>query len=124
VAENDIDPSLNIKREDFEHLREHPIGVAEAGRKYGLNDTTISKWSRKGYIRVLVKAKTRGQKKLLDEADIAYCAAVYKAKYDFYDGQMAGVNIFDDKGNPYKVKYREIAAQMRENRRRQRQEKG
>ena len=121
VAENDVDPSLNIRREDFEHLRGKPIGVAEAGRKYGVINTTLSKWTRTGYIKVLVEAKSRGQKKLIDEADVAYCAAVYKAKCEFYDGRMAGVTIFDENGDPYQAKHPEVAAYKRAVRQRQRE---
>jgi hypothetical protein len=36
VAENDIDPSLQIKRDDFEHLRGQKIGVREAGKNMRL----------------------------------------------------------------------------------------
>lgn len=42
IAEQDVDPSLGIKREDFVHLRGEPIGVAEAGRIYDLDPSTIS----------------------------------------------------------------------------------
>jgi UDP-N-acetylmuramate-alanine ligase len=59
-----------------------------------------------------------GRAILLDEADVAYCAAVYKAKHEFYNGQLTGVNIFDKKGRPYRLRYREIA-DMRRNQRRQ-----
>jgi hypothetical protein len=48
---------------------------------------------------------------------VAYCAEVYAQKYQEYAGKMAGVRIFDDKGDPYQLKYPEVAEQMRTERR-------
>ena len=119
VADNN-DPSLNIKREDFEHLRGQKISMSEASRKYSTPEITIphqnfSRWAKTGYIKVL----ERGWKVLLDEADVAYCAAVFKAKYNFYDGQMIGVPVFGEDGRPYQAKYPEMAAYKRDLRQRQ-----
>jgi len=116
VAENELDPSLNIKREDFEHLRGRKISVSESSRKYNIPHTNFSRWAKLGYITVL----ERGWKVLLDEADVAYCAAVYHAKYQLYQGRMMGVSIFDKDGNPYRLKYREVAANLRAERRKRR----
>lgn len=118
VAEHDIDPSLSIKREDFEHLRGQGISASESSRKYDISTANFSRWAKLGYIQIL----ERGWKLILDEADVAYCAAVYKAKYEFYDGQLSGVNIFDKEGRPYKLRYREIADMRRNARRQQKQE--
>ena len=49
----------------------------------------------------------------LDEADVAYCAKIYAEKYDEYEGQMSGVRVFDEEGNSYQVKWREVAEQRR-----------
>jgi len=123
VAESNVDPSLNIKRENFEHLRGQAISASEASRRYSeLLGTTIypsrfSEWAKAGFIKVL----DRGWKISLDEADVAYCATVYKAKYDFYGGQMIGVPIFDQDGNPYQPKHPELAAYKRAIRKKQRQ---
>lgn len=119
VAEHDVDPSLSIKREDFEHLRGQGISVTDAGKRYNIRAGNFSNWTKLGHIQIL----ERGWKLILDEADVAYCAAVYNAKYEFYDGQLRGVNIFDEKGRPYKLRYREIADMRRNLRRKQRQEK-
>jgi len=116
VAENEIDPSLNIKREDFEHLRGQKLSMSEASRKYNISQPTFSRWASLGFITVL----ERGWKVLLDEADVAYCAAVYHDKYQIYHGRMMGVSIFDKDGNPYRLKYREVAANLREERRKKR----
>jgi len=120
VAEHDVDPSLSIKREDFEHLRGREISASAAERKYKINSENFSNWSKRGYIR---KLGVEGRAILLDEADVAYCAAVYKAKYEFYDGQLSGVNIFDKEGRPYKLRYRENADMRRIKRRQEEQEK-
>jgi hypothetical protein len=104
---------LNIKRDDFEHLRGQKIGVRESSKKYGISSKTVSRWAKAGYINKL----DRGYRLYLDEADVAYCAAVYKAKFEYYEGQLAGVPIFDEEGNPYQVKYQEVAAQLRSDRR-------
>jgi len=117
VAENEIDPSLSIKREDFEHLRGQKISVSGSSRKYGIPHTNFSRWARLGFITVL----ERGWKVLLDEADVAYCAAVYHEKYKLYQGRMMGVNIFDKDGLPYQVKYTDIATRRRRQRRKDKQ---
>jgi len=117
VADHDIDPSLNITREDFEHLRGQKISMSEASDKYGVPQPNLSRWAKLEYIKVL----DRGWKVLIDEADAAYCAAVYKAKYDFYDGKMSGVPIFDEDGSPFQAKYPEMAAYKRKLRHRSRQ---
>jgi hypothetical protein len=80
----------------------------------------VSNWTTNGYIQILVTPKVRGQKKLVNEADVAYCAAIYHAKAKLYDGQLAGVRIFDENGNPYQTKDPEIAAYKRAHRRRER----
>ena len=115
VSEHDVDQSLSITRDLFEHLRGQPISASEASRKYSdssgvtILQSTISRWAKAGYIKVLA----RGYRLLLDEADVAYCAAVYGAKVKIYGNQMSGVRIFDDAGNPYRLKYPEVARQMR-----------
>lgn len=113
VAEHDIGSSLHIRREDFAHLRGRKINVRKAIWKYGIAPRTLSRWAEAKYIRIL----HRGYRLDLDEGDVAYCAAVYEAKYQLYDGQLSGVPIFDQEGNPYRLKYEEIAAQKRAKRR-------
>ncbi len=69
------------------------ISINEAGRKYKLNTSTLTRWMQRGLIRQLGKD---GRKTLLDEADVAYCAGVYRQN----SGQ--GKWAFDDAGRPYK----------------------
>ena len=47
-----------------------PISINEAGRKYKLNTSTLTRWMQRGLIRQLGKD---GRKTLLDEADVGYC---------------------------------------------------
>jgi hypothetical protein len=122
VAETNVDSSLKIKRKDYKHLHNQPISASEASRKYSqihnisISQRIFSRWAELKYITVL----ERGYRLLLDEADVAYCAAVYKAKHDLYRGRMSGVRIFDEAGNPYELKYPEVAARLRAERRQDR----
>ncbi|MCL4299090.1 MAG: hypothetical protein KJ077_25365 [Anaerolineae bacterium] len=114
-----------IIAEEFAHLRGKAISASEASRKYSdkkgigvpISQQSFSRWAEAGYIKVL----GRGYRLELDEAEVAYCAKIYKEKYREYDGQMSGVRIFDDEGNPYRLKYAEVAEQMRAERRAKKQ---
>ena len=94
VAQEDIEEV--VAREQFDHLRGKGLGIAEAGRKYDIPNPTLSRWSKAGYIKRLGRS---GQKILIDEADVAYCAAVYRMQ----DGGQ-GKRIFNDDGLPYQPK--------------------
>jgi len=74
------------------HLRGHELGIAEAGRKYGIPQSTINRWVQQGYITRLGQT---GQKILIDEADVAYCAEIYRKR----GGQ--GRWLFNPDGTPY-----------------------
>lgn len=52
------------------------IGIAEAGRKYEIPNPTISRWLSKGYINQIGREGL--QKILIDEADVAFCARLYR----------------------------------------------
>ncbi len=107
----------------FAHLRGQPISASEASRKYsGIHDVPIShvlfgRWVRAGYITVM----KRGYRLQMDEAEVAYCAEIFAQKYQEYGGCMSGVRIFDEDGNPYQLKYPEVAEQLRIERRLARQ---
>ncbi len=102
VAEQDVrelakgHKVIVLRRKDFEHLRGNKLGIAEAARKYGLTHVTVSTWARQGIIRVVGR---RGQKVLVDEADVALAAEVYRLK-----GGRQGARIFDKNGQPYRPK--------------------
>jgi len=76
-------------------LQDVPISINEAGRKYGLNTSTLTRWMQRGLIHRLRK---EGRKTLLNEADVAYCAKIYKQN----SGQ--GKWAFDRDGKPYSGK--------------------
>ncbi len=99
VAEQDVrelakgQEVIVVRREDFEHLRGNKLGIAEAARRYGMSQPTLSRWVRKGYIK---KIGQEGQKILVDEADVAYAVTIYRLK-----GGRQGMRIFDERGRPY-----------------------
>lgn len=75
------------------HLIGIPINLREASRKYVIPSPTISRWVKKGLISKIGQA---GQRVLLDEADVAYCATIYKAH------GSQGKWLFNSDGTPYK----------------------
>jgi hypothetical protein len=74
---------LPIRKEDSEeyqavaHLRGVSIGVRQAAEKYNVASATISRWVERGLIRRVSGEVVRGQRVLIDEADVAYCVALY-----------------------------------------------
>jgi hypothetical protein len=112
-----------IIAEKFAHLREQPISASEASRKYSevhgvpISHVLFGRWAKAGYITVI----ERGYRLQMDEADVAYCAEIFAQKYQEYGGTMSGVRIFDEDGNPYQLKYPEVAEQLRIERRLARQ---
>lgn len=74
---------IPVRRDDtaeyqqFAHLRGVGIGVRQAGEKYGVNSETISGWVKRGLIRRLSGETLRGQRVMIDESDVAYCAMLY-----------------------------------------------
>lgn len=78
---------------EFAHLQGEPISISDAARKYELQTSTLTRWMQRGYIARLGK---EGRRTLLDEADVAYCAKVYRS--DSGQGKWA----FDSHGKPYR----------------------
>ena len=102
VDERDIRKlAARPKKEDlpeykqYAHLRGQPIWISEAARKYNLVAPTITGWVKAGYIAILGRD---GQKVLLDEADVAYCAEINRKR----GGQ--GKRVFNIDGTPYTPK--------------------
>jgi hypothetical protein len=77
------------------HLQGNPIWISEAGRKYGILQPTLSKWVRVGIIKIIGREANRI---LLDEADVAYCAEIYRKH------GKPGRILFNPDGTPYKPK--------------------
>lgn len=71
VAERDITP------EKFKHLRGNLLNLNQASLEYKLTSSTLSRWVQQGVIEV---KKEEGVEKFVDEADVAYIAALAKAK--------------------------------------------
>jgi hypothetical protein len=105
VAETDLDQV--ITREQFQHLRGQAITVAGAVEKYNLSDRTVRDWIERGHINILKP----GYGMVVDEADVAYCAAVYQIQ-----GGGRGKRLFDESGQPYQLKHTEWADYQRERR--------
>jgi hypothetical protein len=103
VDEDEV--AKTIRKEDLPeykthaHLRGVGIGIAEAAKKYNLSGPTIFRWYKKGIIAEIKRETVLGGEKIyLDEADVAYCATIYKKN----GGQ--GRRIFGENGLPYKPK--------------------
>ena len=80
-------------RKKTHHLKGTAITITRAAEKYDLPQSTISRWVKAGHIQVLRK---EGRRVFIDEGDVAYCVAVYKAV-----GGGQGKRILDDQGLPY-----------------------
>jgi hypothetical protein len=105
VAESELDQV--ITREQFDNVSGMPITLSEAAEKYSISRITFRQWTQRGYIRVVKE----GYGMELDEADVAYCAAVYNAQ-----GGTRGKRLFDEDGRPYQLKHTEWADYQRERR--------
>lgn len=91
--------SIPIRKEDLPEYKKHAklngvaIWVSEASRKYKIPHGNLARWSKSGLISILGKD---GNRTLLNEQDVAYCADVYEK----HKGQ--GKWIFNDDGTPRK----------------------
>ena len=105
----------DIVAQEFAGLRGQPISLSDAGRKYGTSYKNFGNWAKLGYIKII---SNDGYRTLIDEAEAAYCAKIYHEKYREHGGNMKGVIIFDEHGNPYQMKYPDLAERKRLQRRR------
>ena len=93
--------NLPQRKEDLPEYRKHThlkgIGIwaSEAERKYNIPNQTFVRWANNGIISTL---GWDGNKRLLDEADVAYCAEIYRRQ----GGQ--GKRLFNSDGTPYTPK--------------------
>ncbi|MFZ6030090.1 MAG: hypothetical protein ACOYYS_20435 [Chloroflexota bacterium] len=74
------------------HLKGQAISVNEGSRKYEISSKTLSRWVKAGIIKRLSED---GYRVFVDEADVAYCAEVYRQ----HGGQ--GKRLFNKDGTPY-----------------------
>lgn len=59
----------------FSNLAGVEISISEASRKYDIPQQTISRWVARGFIK---RIRQDGRKSMIDEADIATYAEIYK----------------------------------------------
>lgn len=57
------------------HLAGQRIWISQAARDYNIAQQTISRWVDRGYIKQYAH---QGNKRMIDQADIAFCAKLYK----------------------------------------------
>ena len=99
VSESTIPTKQFPKKEDlpeykkYAQLKGEKIWVSEAARKYKVPHGNLVRWSKAGVISVAGKD---GNRTLLSEQDVAYCADVYR-KYGSH-----GRRLFNIDGTPYK----------------------
>jgi predicted site-specific integrase-resolvase len=89
VSEEDVRKThrTTAKRDELwrrvEHLDGRKIGVNEAARRYDLSTGSLTRWTQAGYIRILHRGNPkggRGNKTLLNEADVAYAKLAAKER--------------------------------------------
>jgi len=105
VSEDDVrDEAAPLRKEDLpeykmhSHLKGVGIGIKEASKKYSIGFSTIFRWYKKGLIGEVERAAVQGGEKiLLDESDVAYCALIYRK----IGGQ--GRRVFSENGLPYRA---------------------
>jgi hypothetical protein len=102
VDEDEVRTKTIQRKEDLPeykkhaHLRGAPIWISEAERVYNIPNPTISRWVQMGVIK---KLGTRGNKVMIDQADMAYCAEIYHSRQ-----AKQGRRLFKKNGLPYKPK--------------------
>jgi hypothetical protein len=76
-------------QKEFANLENQAIVRIDAAKKYGITDTAISNWEKKGWIRVIEPAKRRGMPTMISERDVAVMAAMVK-KFQNKAGPIRG----------------------------------
>lgn len=77
VRERDINKLLNdnkITRSDFSDLDGKPILSIRAAEKYGIPNSTLSGWIKRGWIKVIKRSTKRVW---IDEGDVAFVATKF-----------------------------------------------
>ncbi len=101
IAVSETGMSKPLRKEDlpeykmFANLANNCIGINEAAHKYDIPFSTLRGWVNKKYI---LKSGRDGQKVLINEQDVAYCAEIYHHR----KGQ--GKWLFNPDGTPYQPK--------------------
>lgn len=103
----------DIINQEFRHLQGQAISLSDASRRYGVKQPTITRWIQAGHIKVLAD---QGYRIMIDESEAAYCAMIYREKLKSHGGNLRGVTLFDDNGNPYQMKHPDLAERKRQSR--------
>ncbi len=77
------------------HFKGTGIGINEAAKEFKVPYVTIYRWMETG---VITQLGRKGQKVLIDKADVAYSAEIYHKK------GIKGRKLFNQDGTPYKQK--------------------
>ncbi len=77
-------PPPMVERGQFAHLAGKPIRLMEAVRQYGLAHANLLYWAKRGYVSVLAREP---QAVWLNEADVAYAAALARANGGMRQGR-------------------------------------
>jgi hypothetical protein len=99
VSEDTLPKKKEKRKEDlpeykkYAHLRDVGIGIGEAAKRYAIPKTTLYQWFLKGYINSVGR---NGQKVLLNEQAVAYCAGVY------HRFGTKGRRLFNSDGTPFR----------------------
>ena len=85
----------------FADLKPNFIGMREAARKYKVPVTTLHTWVKRGAL--LIESKPQKYKRLVNEADVAYCAHVYH-RTEKGESKKIRKHVFNEDGIPFKPK--------------------
>lgn len=85
--------ALEISREQFAPLEGQKISLQGASRKYGVPPATLHSWLKQGLISLLVPGQHRGRPLALNEADVAFRAAIYH-RVKGERGSVVGLRLF------------------------------
>jgi len=92
----------------FKNLIGQPITITEASAKYNIPRGSIQEWKEKGYLSVVNETYPA----TIDEADVAYCAEIYKERKSSGFG-FRGVPLLDERGLPYQIKNKKLSEYRR-----------
>ena len=102
MTEESRTPKENLPEyQQFAHLKPNFIGMREAARKYKVPVTTLHTWVKRGAI--LIESKPQKYKRLVNEADVAYCAYVYH-RTEKGESKKIRKHVFNEDGTPFKPK--------------------
>lgn len=93
-----------IIKDKYPALIRQGITLSEAAKKYKIPRGTIRDWNYKGYISVVEDSYPV----LFNEAEISYCADIYKARKAAGIG-FRGVPLLDENGLAYELKHEDLA---------------